>query len=172
MKKLLMTTSVLACLAGMTAGQAARAADWPMFGQNLNNTADGMGERTITVKNVSSLKPKWVATTAGSWSALDPATGNILWQVPDPNGSIDLGPMAVAGGLVYAGSMAGGAGQLNMFALDAATSKVLWSYASGGSVISGATISGGVVYWGSGYSNLGAPYTGNTKFYAFSINGQ
>ena len=23
---------------------------------------------------------------AGSWAALDPATGAILWQVPDPNG--------------------------------------------------------------------------------------
>jgi polyvinyl alcohol dehydrogenase (cytochrome) len=106
---------------------------------------------------------------AGAWSALDPATGNILWQVPDPNGANDLGPMAVAGGVVYAGSMGAAAGQSNMFALDAATGKTLWSFASGGSVISGATISGGVVYWGSGYANLGK---GNTRFYAFSPGGQ
>ena len=29
---------------------------------------------------------------AGSWSALDPATGAILWQVGDPNGAISVGP--------------------------------------------------------------------------------
>ncbi len=31
---------------------------------------------------------------AGSWAALDPATGTILWQKPDPNGVTDIGPMA------------------------------------------------------------------------------
>jgi hypothetical protein len=36
-------------------------------------------------------------------------------------------------------------------------------------VNAGATVANGVVYWGSGYTNLGPPYTGNNKFYAFSI---
>jgi len=40
-------------------------------------------------------------------------------------------------------------------------------------VNAGAVISGGTVYWGSGYSNLGIPtFTGNTSFYAFSIGGK
>ena len=109
---------------------------------------------------------------AGSWAALDPATGAIQWQVPDPNGSIDLGPLAVAKGVVYAESMAGTASAPTMFALDASSGRTLWSYAAGSSVVAGATISGDSVYWGSGYSHLPLPgFTGNNKFYAFSRNG-
>jgi polyvinyl alcohol dehydrogenase (cytochrome) len=115
----------------------------------------------------------YAAGSAGSWSALDPATGNILWQKADPNGSIDLGPLAVANGVVYVDSMAGAATAPNMFALDASNGNTLWSFAAGGSVIAGADIVNGIVYWGSGYSHLGPflPFTGNNKFYAFSKNG-
>lgn len=109
--------------------------------------------------------------TAGSWSALDPATGAILWQVPDPNGAIDLGPMTVANDVVFACSMAGAANAPTMFALNAATGGMLWSFAAGSSVNAGATVVNGVVYWGSGYSHLDMPqFTGNNKFYAFSRN--
>jgi polyvinyl alcohol dehydrogenase (cytochrome) len=38
--------------------------------------------------------------SAGSWAALDPATGAILWQKADPNGAVDLGPLTVANGVV------------------------------------------------------------------------
>ena len=113
--------------------------------------------------------------SAGSWSALDPATGAILWQKADPNGSVDIGPMTVANGVVYAGSMAGAANLPTMFALDAATGATLWSFAAGSSVNAGATVVNGVVYWGSGYAHLGFPgFTGGlgtAKFYAFSLNG-
>jgi polyvinyl alcohol dehydrogenase (cytochrome) len=113
------------------------------------------------------------AGSAGSWSALDPGTGKILWQTADPNGTLDLGPVAIANGVVYAGSMGGAPGAKNMFGLDARTGAVLWGYASGGSVIAGASIVGDTVYWGSGYTNLGiAGFTGNNKFYAFSVNGR
>jgi polyvinyl alcohol dehydrogenase (cytochrome) len=108
---------------------------------------------------------------AGSWAALDPATGTILWQKADPNGAVDIGPIAAANGVVYAGSMAGSATAPTMFALDAATGNTLWSFASGASVNAGATIVNGVVYWGSGYAHLGIPgYTGNNKFYAFATH--
>jgi polyvinyl alcohol dehydrogenase (cytochrome) len=110
---------------------------------------------------------------AGSWAALDPATGAILWQVADPNGAVDLGPLAVADGVVFASSMAGSATAPTMLGLSANNGKTLWSYAAGSSVNAGATISNGVVYWGSGYTHLGIPgYTGNNKFYAFSNNGK
>ena len=60
-----------------------------------------------------------------------------------------------------------------MFGLDARTGAVLWGYASGGSVIAGASIVGDSIYWGSGYTNLGIPgFTGNNKLYAFSVNGR
>jgi polyvinyl alcohol dehydrogenase (cytochrome) len=114
----------------------------------------------------------YAAGSAGSWAALDPATGAILWQKADPNGAVDLGPMAVANGVVYAPSMAGSATAPNMLALDAASGNTLWNFASGASVNAGATIVNGIVYWGSGYAHLGIPgYTGNNKFYAFANNG-
>ncbi len=69
---------------------------------------------------------------AGSWAALDPATGHILWQVADPNGAIDLAPVTVANGVVYAASMGSypfPATQPTMFALNAATGATLWKFA-------------------------------------------
>ena len=55
-----------------------------------------------------------------------------------------------------------------MYALNAATGEVLWQFASGGSCLSGAAISRGSVYWGSGYSNFGFG-TPNNVLYAFSL---
>jgi polyvinyl alcohol dehydrogenase (cytochrome) len=109
----------------------------------------------------------------GSWSALDPATGKIIWQTFDPNNAINLGPMSVANGVVYASSMAGGPAAPTMFALNAATGQIAWSFAAGSSVNAGATIVGSTVLWGSGYSHLGiVGQTPNTKFYAFSPGGR
>ena len=115
--------------------------------------------------------PKGTPTTsdAGSWGAVDPATGAILWQTADPNGSIDLGPVSVANGVVYAGSMGAlfaPASLPTMFALDAKSGKQLWSYASGGSVNAGPAIVDGTVYWGSGYAHLGFG-GGNNQLFAF-----
>jgi polyvinyl alcohol dehydrogenase (cytochrome) len=117
-------------------------------------------------------KEKYKAGDAGSWAALNKATGAIEWQVPDPNGTVDIGPMSVSNGVVYAGSMSTKKGDAGMFALDAATGKTLWKFDAGSSVNAGAVVSGGVVYWGSGYAEIGAPFTGNKKFYAFSIGGK
>lgn len=100
--------------------------------------------------------------TWGSWSALDPATGKILWQTADPTpNTLDTGSVSVANGVVFAGSYSG-----HMYALDAATGNILWSFASGGSVIDGPSIVDNVVYWGAGYARLGG--TGSNKVYAFS----
>lgn len=115
----------------------------------------------------------YAAGSAGSWAALDPATGHIIWQVADPNGDIDLGAVTVGNGVVYAASMAGSATANTMFALDASSGATLWSFAAGASVNAGASIANDTVFWGSGYRNLGIPgFTGNNKFYAFSLGGQ
>jgi len=110
---------------------------------------------------------------AGSWAALEPETGKIIWQVGDPNGAIAIGPLTVADGVVFASSMAGVDAAGTMYALDAASGQTLWSYAAGSSVNAGASIVDGVVYWGSGYAHLQIPgYTTNNKFFAFSKNGK
>ncbi|MDN3920777.1 PQQ-binding-like beta-propeller repeat protein [Roseateles violae] len=111
--------------------------------------------------------------SGGSWAALDPETGVILWQTADPNGAVAIGPVSVADEIVFVSSMAGGATAPTMLALSARTGQMLWSYAAGSSVNAGPAIVDGVVYWGSGYANLGIPgYTGNNKFFAFSKNGK
>jgi polyvinyl alcohol dehydrogenase (cytochrome) len=139
-------------------------------GMEWGSATDG---RRLYVAISNFNREKYVSGTAGSWASLDAKTGKILWRAADPNSTIDLGPMGVSNGVVYAGSMSTAKGQSNMFALNAATGKVLWKFNSGASVISGAVVSGGVVYWGSGYANLGIPnFTGNNKFYAFSIDGK
>jgi polyvinyl alcohol dehydrogenase (cytochrome) len=110
-----------------------------------------------------------MTVTGGSWAALDPATGKILWQTPDPSNDIDMSFVSTANGVVYVGSLA--ATGTNMYALDARTGANLWSFASGGSVSGGAAIAGGSVYWGSGYCGTGclgsSPVNNNDKVYAF-----
>src|SRR5712672_2063621 len=102
--------------------------------------------------------------TWGSWSALDVATGKILWQIPDPTaGTIDTGSVSVANRDMYAGSYSG-----QMYALDTRSGKILWNFASGGSVIDGPSIVDGTLYWGSGYRNI-PPGIGNNKVFAFSL---
>ncbi len=106
---------------------------------------------------------------AGSWAALDAATGKIVWQVKVPGtdpvnptfGAGGRGPLASSPGLVYAGSMSGA-----MNVLDAQTGATLWSFDAGGSVASAPAIVDGAVYWGAGYSrfNFG---TGVNKLYKF-----
>jgi polyvinyl alcohol dehydrogenase (cytochrome) len=106
--------------------------------------------------------------TGGSWAALDPSTGRILWQTPDPQSAPDIAALTVANGVVYAGSLARTGDQ--MYTLDATTGKILWRFASGGSVVDGPAVVDGTVYWGSGYARTGG--VGNNKFYAFSIGGR
>jgi polyvinyl alcohol dehydrogenase (cytochrome) len=102
--------------------------------------------------------------TWGSWTALDVATGQILWQTADPTaGAIDTGSVSVANGVMYAGSFSG-----QMYAFDTTTGEILWNFASGGSVIDGPSIVDGVLYWGSGYRNI-PPGIGNNKVYAFTL---
>ena len=110
-------------------------------------------------------------SNAGSWGAVDVASGQIVWQVADPNGTIDLGPVSVANGVVFVSSMgaifgAPTTGKPQMFALDSGNGKQLWSYDSGGSVNAGPAIVDGTAYWGCGYSNLGLGRP-CAKLYAF-----
>jgi polyvinyl alcohol dehydrogenase (cytochrome) len=102
--------------------------------------------------------------TWGSWAALDARSGKIVWQVADPTpGAIDPGSVSVANDVMYAGSYSGG-----MHALHARTGRILWSFASGGSVLDGPSIVNGTLFWGSGYVHL-PPGVPNNKVYAFSV---
>lgn len=115
----------------------------------------------------------------GFWSALNAGTGEVLWEnagtglalpilFPPPPGAIatNQAPVTIANGVMFAGAMDAVG---TMYAFDAANGNILWSFESGGSVLSGAAVVNGTVFWGSGYSNngLGTP---NNKLFAFGVS--
>ena len=112
--------------------------------------------------------PNGDITTRGLWSAMDPATGEILWQTEDPGLGGDQAAVSVANGVLYGCSMFPGQFGPNMHAMDASTGEILWSFGSPGSCNAGPAIVNGTVYWGSGYAGFGVP--GDNKFYAFSTD--
>jgi polyvinyl alcohol dehydrogenase (cytochrome) len=125
------------------------------------------GKRVYTANANSNFVP-WPdasGSTSGVWSGLDAATGQVLWQTRPTNGGSTSGPVTTANGLVFGCSLDP---EGYMYALNAATGAVLWSFASGGSCLSGAAISDGMLFWGSGYSNFGFG-TPNNQLYAFGL---
>ena len=120
-------------------------------------------------------KRVYAANTVSGWFGLDAATGAVDWSTVPPGGitasTNTFGAATVANGVVFVGSTAPGPTDANMFALDAATGDILFSFASGGSVGSGAAVVDGTVYWGSGYFVFGPlfPYTANNVLYAFEV---
>jgi polyvinyl alcohol dehydrogenase (cytochrome) len=96
-----------------------------------------------------------------SFGALDAATGQLLWQVPEPRGGLAVGPATTANGVVYYGALNGW-----MYALDAATGELLWEFQGAGSSNAGPAIVDGRVYWGNGYQRIQTP---STTFYAFAL---
>ena len=128
------------------------------------------GKRVYTA-NANSNFVEWPAAggpTSGVWSGIDAATGALLWQTRPSGGGSTSGPVTTTNGVVFGCSLDRANGY--MYALDAATGVELWKFSSGGSCLSGAAISKGEVFWGSGYSNLFGAFGGpNNKLYAFNI---
>jgi polyvinyl alcohol dehydrogenase (cytochrome) len=129
------------------------------------------GERVYTaIANFNSVQYTLVNPSLGSlpdtnqglWSALDTRTGEILWQTADPNYGQDQGAVTTANGVMFGCSMEG-----TMYALDAVTGVILWSFDSEGSCNAGAAVVDGTVYWGSGYGSFGG--VPNNQLFAFEV---
>lgn len=140
-------------------------------GLQWGSAVDG---RRVYTANANSNFVQWtlqpggtVTTTNGVWSGLDAVTGAVLWQTTPPHGGGTSGPVTTANGIVFGCSLDANG---YMYALNGATGAVLWEFPSGGSCLSGAAISNGTIYWGSGYSNFGFG-TPNNKLYAFGLPG-
>lgn len=98
-----------------------------------------------------------------SIAALDAATGEVAWQIPEPHAGLAQGAVSVAGDVLYAGSLDG-----YMYAIDTATGQVLWETLGAGSSNAGPAIVDGRVYWGNGYERAGIGTAGRTM-YAFAL---
>jgi len=117
------------------------------------------------------LQPSGQSHNSGSWGALDAATGTILWQTkatgqdPRPGqtsfSAVALGSVSTANGVMYASANGG-----NFVALDGATGNILWTFASGGTPLSGPAIVKNALYWGTGYDKAGRGIP-NNKLYSF-----
>jgi polyvinyl alcohol dehydrogenase (cytochrome) len=123
----------------------------------------GRGAAEWTLKDGSTTK-------AGGWAALDRKTGALLWTTPDPGGWVDdalrgspnraEAAVSATDSLAFGCNLAG-----KMYALNAKTGAVLWSYDSGAPCNAGPSIADGVVYWGSGtFAGNGAK-----KVFAFDL---
>jgi polyvinyl alcohol dehydrogenase (cytochrome) len=132
-------------------------------GVEFGNATDG--ERLYVAISNAANKNK-----QGSVSALDGATGKIIWQIPAQDGGSHFGPLTVTGTannrLVFAGSSKG-----HIYAYNALSGEILWQFDTGGAVGGGPTVVDGVLYVGSGYQFLRIGKA-NNKLYAFSIDGK
>jgi polyvinyl alcohol dehydrogenase (cytochrome) len=141
------------------------------WGTAFDGTRVYAGNGNLSSK-VHTLQPSGQSHDGGSWTAMDTATGKILWQTPStgakPNGA--LGAVTVANGVLFGGAVSPTGD--NMFAMDATTGQPLWHFAAGGSVNGGPAVADGVVYWGAGYDHMKAVgMSGAKKLYAFSVDG-
>jgi polyvinyl alcohol dehydrogenase (cytochrome) len=112
-------------------------------------------------------------TITGFWSALDAATGEILWQrplptdgrpavdetpEPDPSGGTLQGSVTLANGVLFGG---GADGEGSMFAMNTRNGTILFEFnaefvgSPGGGIEASPAVVDGVVYWGSGASRGG-----------------
>lgn len=115
----------------------------------------GVGALPWTLKDGST-------TRAGGWAALDRRTGSVLWTTADPNGSRAEGAVSATNDVVFGCNVSAGG---TFRALNARTGAVLWSYDSAMPCTAGASISDGMVFWGSGTFQFPGP----ARMHAFGL---
>jgi polyvinyl alcohol dehydrogenase (cytochrome) len=137
----------------VTVLSAAPPPDWPMFGQNVSNTASTTSPgNSMSPTTIGKLKPKWIFTTGGDVSARAavvngvvyfPDWGGNIWAVNANNGHLVWGHQlsdyglalgtisrtspAVVGGIVYIGTQYNTSGPTGwLLAIDAGTGNLIW----------------------------------------------
>ena len=99
--------------------------------------------------------------------ALEPQSGRILWSTANPSNATASGPVTIANGVLFAGSTDS---RGPVYAMNAETGEILWSYATGATVYGGASVSDGCIFIGNGYNvSLGffLSFTAGTSLFAF-----
>ncbi|MEQ1775517.1 MAG: PQQ-dependent dehydrogenase, methanol/ethanol family [Burkholderiales bacterium] len=65
----------------------------------------------------------------GYYTAFNPLTGKVVWQVPFPDAPVSAGMLATDGGLLFTGQLTG-----ELIALDIDNGKRLWQFKTGSSI--------------------------------------
>ena len=137
--------------------------NYPMFGFDPAHTHFNTQEHTLTPANVSKLEQRWVMPVGAEiWSSpavadgavyistiepdsslysFDAVTGKRLWVFSLAQKSALISSPAVANGIIYIGSLDG-----NLYAINAATGRQLWSAQTGNAIFSSPTVVDGTVY--------------------------
>lgn len=117
------------------------------------------------------LAPSTQTTTAGAWVALDANTGQILWSTANPSDEIASGPVTIVNGILFAGSVAPNG---PLYAMDARTGKIVWTYNTGATIYGGASASYSCIFLGNGYSigfakQFHPTWTSGNSVFAFCV---
>ena len=133
------------------------------FGGALASAAV-VGNQIIASSNVGD--PASNATTNTSVvDALNPATGHVEWTRHFA-GNV-FGPISAVSGVAFVGTDKG-----TMTALDVSKGKTLWSYLAPGKVGGGASIVGGRVLWGYGFTLFSGSGQGGVISFVVSAAGR
>ncbi|KAG8501574.1 hypothetical protein CXB51_003842 [Gossypium anomalum] len=97
-------------------------------------------------------------------------SGRVLWSTADPSNGTANGPVTVANGVLIGGSTFR---QGPIYAMNAMTGEILWSYKTGATICGGALVSNGCIYLGHGYKvsvGLSDPgFTAGNSLFAFCV---
>jgi len=102
-------------------------------------------------------------TTSGGWAALNVNSGEVMWTTPDPRGSRAEAAVSAANDVAFGCNLDPVNG--TMYALDAKSGDVLWSFNSGGACNAGPSVADGIVFWGTGTRTGSGPH----KVFAFGL---
>ena len=92
-------------------------------------------------------------------------SGKILWCTANPSNATAAGPVTVANHVLFAGSTHP---KGPIYAMNAKTGEILWSYETGATVYGGMSVSDGCVYHGNGYRSPSS--THGTSLFAFCLS--
>ncbi|KAL3525956.1 hypothetical protein ACH5RR_014328 [Cinchona calisaya] len=109
------------------------------------------------------LLPSKKVTNGGGWVAMDAGHGKILWSTADPKNAA-VNPVTIANGVLLGGSTYSTG---PVYAINAETGRILWSYETGAAVFGGMSVSDGCMYVGHGYTAPVRP--AGTYLFAFCI---
>ncbi|KAL9343558.1 hypothetical protein Peur_063989 [Populus x canadensis] len=87
----------------------------------------------------------------------------------DPSNATAPGPVSLANGVIFAGSTLR---KGPIYAVEAKTGKVLWSYQTGATLYGGVSVGNGCIYLGNGYTMHAGSGNGSGVLINLAINGE